>query len=165
MLPPWGSLSSCSFSQKPLQSSGRAERQGFHRLRRARQNLLTWLHKPTQRRIHFITFSSSVLIWSPHLRGCIPLYSIVVLVTSVGGEREMETNSRDSWEEDPPVCMLQAAEVCGPESFTSCVSPASVSQDFFFPTALCWFRATTKNYTQKAQKVRFAHLTKSYWTA
>lgn len=57
--------------------------------------------------------------------------SIVVVATSVGGEREMETNSRDSWEEDPPVCMLQAAEVCGPESFTSCVSPASVSQDFF----------------------------------
>lgn len=57
--------------------------------------------------------------------------SIVVLATSVGGEREMETNSRDAREEDPPVCMLQAAEVCGPEIFTSCVSPASVSPDFF----------------------------------
>lgn len=79
-------------------------------------------------------------------------------------ERETETNSRDSWEEDPPVCMLQAAEVWGPESFTSCVSPASVSRDFFFPTALCWFRATTKKLPWLAQKVMFAHLTKSYWT-
>lgn len=64
----------------------------------------------------------------------------------------METNSRDSWEEDPPVCMLQAAEVCGPESFTSCVSPASVSQDFFFPYSIVLIQGHHKKLHTKGTK-------------
>lgn len=67
-------------------------------------------------------------------------------------ERETETNSRDSWEEDSPVCMLQAAEVCGPESFTSCVSPASVSRDFFFPYSIVLVQGHHKKTTMTGTK-------------
>lgn len=146
MLPPWGSLSSCSFSQKPLQSSGRAERQGFHRLRRARQPGDSDLAPKAQTEENpFITLSSSDRAWSPYLRGCIPVHSIVVLATSVGGEREKRRQTLGILGKKihPCACCNQPRSAVQRVSLPVSLLPPSLGI-FFFPTALCWFRATTK---------------------
>lgn len=65
MLPPTGSLCSCSLSQRPLQSSGRAGRWGVHpRGEQGSLEMLVWVHTPSHSRIHFIVLSSSPLAGS-----------------------------------------------------------------------------------------------------